>query len=136
MKKKRMRASRIVLQIVSISFSMLMLLLAAVGVYEVGKNSYQFGYRVFTEEAVDDAPGTDVLVRVKKDMSDYELAQIMERKHLVKSANLFFVQLKLSSKIKKVEAGTYTLNTSMDVEKMMDIFAKVDEKEKTSKAEK
>lgn len=48
-----MSANKIVLKIVSISFSILILSLLAVGLYQGGKAAYGFGYRVFTEPAVD-----------------------------------------------------------------------------------
>ena len=135
MKKKRIRASRIVLQIVSISFSILLVLLAAVGIERIGKDAYRFGYRIFTEEAVEDAPGTDVLLRVTDQMSAYDLAQKMKQKNLVKDANLFFVQLELSAHAKEIKPGTYTLNTSMKAEELLDVLAQEDEKKKKEKAE-
>ena len=48
-----MSARKVVMKIVSISFSILVLILLAAALYQGGKASYGFGYRVFTEPAVD-----------------------------------------------------------------------------------
>ncbi len=119
-----MSANKIVLKIVSISFSILILSLLAVGLYQGGKAAYGFGYRVFTEPAVDlPEEGEDKVIQVTAQMSDKELGDLLEKKGLIRDANLFVVQLKLSSYAKKIKEGNYTLSTSMTAYEMMQIMS-------------
>ena len=55
-----MKWNKVVFKFVSISFSILVALLVVVGLIELGSYCYDFGYRVFTESPVDEAPGRDV----------------------------------------------------------------------------
>lgn len=52
-----MKWNKVVFKFVSISFSILVALLVVVGLIELGSYCYDFGYRVFTESPVDEAPG-------------------------------------------------------------------------------
>jgi UPF0755 protein len=90
---------------------------------------YEFGYRVFTETAIDEAPGKDVMVLVKEDMSQKEIAEMLEEKGLVRDSRLFLLQLKLSAYSGKLVPGVYTLNTSMEPKEMMVVMATVPEVE-------
>jgi UPF0755 protein len=54
---------------------------------------------------------------VSNDLSDMELAKLLAQKGLVKDANVFFVQLKLSDD--KVVSGVYELNTAMSASEMI-----------------
>jgi UPF0755 protein len=84
---------------------------------------YEFGYRVFTEPAMEEAPGRDVMVLVKEDMSQREIADMLEEKGLIRDSSLFYLQLKLSAYSGKLLPGVYTLNTSMEPKEMMVVMA-------------
>ena len=86
---------------------------------KLGTIAFDFGYRVFTEPAVAEAPGDDVLVQVKEGMEAGELAEVLEEKGLVRDSNLFLLQYRLSAYWKRIEPGVYTLNTSMTAKEMM-----------------
>ena len=108
---------------VSISFSILVALLVVVGLIELGSYCYDFGYRVFTESPVDEAPGRDVTVSVTADMSEHDIGKMLKEEGLVEDANLFYAQLKLSAYSGKLKPGVYTLNTSMTAREMFVIMA-------------
>ena len=59
-----MRSSKIVLKIVGTMLSLLITVLVVVGLFRAGEWAYGFGYRVFTESAVESAPGTDKSVTI------------------------------------------------------------------------
>lgn len=118
-----MSTSKIVLKIVSISFSILMILLILLALSNLGNYFYDFGYRVFTEEPVSGEPGRDVEVRITDSMSDMEIGKLLEEKGLTRDGTLFFIQLKLSAYNNKLKNGVYTLNTSMDAREMMQIMS-------------
>lgn len=124
-----MNLNKIVLKFVSISFSILVILLVIVGLVKLGLTCYDFGFRVFTEAPVDSEPGKDVEVEVTADMSDHEIGRLLAKKGLVRDANLFFAQLKLSAYSGKLNPGSYTLNTSMTAKDMMVVMATIPEEE-------
>ena len=112
-----MKLNKLVLKFVSISFSILVMLLVVIGLIKLGSFCYDFGYRVFTEGPVEEEPGTDVSVDVTDDLSEYQIGKLLKKEGLIRDANLFYVQLR------KLKAGTYTLNTSMTAKDMMAVMA-------------
>lgn len=118
-----MKLNKVVFKFVSISFSILVALLVIVGLVELGSYCYDFGYRVFTETAVDEAPGRDVVVSVTGDMSEHDIGKMLEEEGLVRDGNLFFAQLKLSAYSGDLKPGVYTLNTSMTGKDMILVMA-------------
>lgn len=123
--------SKLVLKVVSITFSILITILVILGVVNAAEWSYGFGYRVFTEEAVDRAPGIDKSVTISGEMSAKQIGELLEEKGLIRDANLFVAQLKLSAYSDKMKAGTYTLNTSMTAKDMMQIMSAEEDTEET-----
>lgn len=117
-----MRSSKVVLRILSSVLSILFVLLILFGVIRAGKIAYDFGYRIFTEPAMEEAPGKDVTVHVEEDMSDMELGRLLEQKKLVDDGILFAIQLRLSAYSDKIKPGTYTLNTSLTAREMMQLM--------------
>ena len=114
-----MNKNKLVLRFVSISFSVLVILLVLIGFVKVGTYCYDFGYRIFTEEAIDEEQGRDVVIQITDDMSGMDIAKELENKGLIQDARLFDVQLKVSAYSKKINPGVYTLNTSMQARDMM-----------------
>ncbi|MCI9124477.1 MAG: aminodeoxychorismate lyase [Eubacterium sp.] len=124
-----MSASKIVLRIVSISFTVLVFILVVYGLYQVGLYSYDYGYRIFAEPAVTESGGTDKLVNIKESMDSLEIGTLLEEKGLVRDRFLFVLQLKLSAYSKTLKPGYYTLNTSMTAREMMQVMSGEDTEE-------
>ena len=105
-----MKLNKLVLKFVSISFSILVMLLVVIGLIKLGSFCYDFGYRVFTEG-------------VTGDLSEYQIGKLLKKEGLIRDANLFYVQLRMSAYHGKLKTGTYTLNTSMTAKDMMVVMA-------------
>lgn len=118
-----MNLNKLVFKFVSISFSILVALLVILGLVKLGTFCYDFGYRVFTEAPVDEAPGKDVVIQITSDMSEREIGKELEEKGLIEDANLFYAQLKLSAYSGELQPGIYTLNTSLTAKEMMALIA-------------
>lgn len=118
-----MKLNKLVLKFVSISFSILVMLLVVIGLIKLGSFCYDFGYRVFTEGPVEEEPGTDVTVDITGDLSEYQIGKLLKKEGLIRDANLFYVQLRMSAYHGKLKTGTYTLNTSMTSKDMMAVMA-------------
>ena len=118
-----MSVSKIVMRLVSISFTVLVFLVIIYGMYQLGLRSYDYGYRIFTEPAVTKGEGRERLVQVRPSMSDADIGSLLEEKGLIRDKWLFVIQLKLSDYSKKLVLGRYLLNSSMTSQEMMKIMS-------------
>ena len=129
-----MDLNKFLFRFISVAFKIMIALFVIAATVKLGGIGYDFGYRVFTESAIDKEPGKDVLVQVREDTSARELGKTLEEKGLVRDGNLFFLQLKLSAYSKRILPGVYTLNTSMTVKDMMVVMS-TEERESTESTE-
>lgn len=129
-----MDLNKFLFRFISVAFKIMIVLFVIAATVKLGGIGYDFGYRVFTESAIDKEPGKDVLVQVREDTSARELGKTLEEKGLVRDGNLFFLQLKLSAYSKRILPGVYTLNTSMTAKDMMVVMS-TEESESTESTE-
>ena len=129
-----MDLNKFLFRFISVAFKIMIALFVIAATVKLGGIGYDFGYRVFTESAIDKEPGQDVLVQVREDTSARELGKTLEEKGLVRDGNLFFLQLKLSAYSKRILPGVYTLNTSMTAKDMMVVMS-TEESESTESTE-
>ena len=99
------------------------LAIAILVVVRAGKEAYDFGFRIFTEEAVSPAPGRDVAVTIVQGDSTMDVGKMLEEKGLIRDYKLFYVQKKCSVYDDDIKPGFYTLNTSMTADDMFAIIA-------------
>ncbi len=92
-------------------------------VYDTAIKAYDFGYRVFAEEAMTTGEGRIISVYVEPDDSVMDIGKMLEEKGLIRDANLFFVQELLSENHGKINPGIYDLSTSMKSDEMLAIMA-------------
>ena len=118
-----MDLNKFLFRFISVAFKIMIALFVIAATVKLGGIGYDFGYRVFTESAIDKEPGKDVLVQVREDTSARELGKTLEEKGLVRDGNLFFLQLKLSAYSERILPGVYTLNTSMTAKDMMVVMS-------------
>ena len=118
-----MSLNKIIFKFVRFSLSVLLTLLIVACLVKVGSLCYGFGYRVFTEKPVEEAPGTEKTVEITPDMSERGIGTLLRKEGLVRDEDLFYVQLKLSAYAGKLKPGRYDLNTSMTAKEMMAIMA-------------
>ena len=100
-----------------------LLILVVVGIFKVGEYAYTYCYSVVSDTAAEEEPGRDVSVSVTSDMSAGKVAKLLERKGLVKSADVFKIQVKVTGYEDKIQPGKYVLNTSMRPREMLKILA-------------
>ncbi len=112
---------------IKVAFCVMIVLLIIYTTTRISMIGYDFGYRVFTESAIDEKPGQDVVIQINEGMTGKDVGVELEKKGLVRDANLFYIQLKLSAYSGKIRTGTYTLNTSMTPKEMMVVMSSVRE---------
>ncbi len=118
-----MNTKQMILAVLGMIFKVAVAVLVIVVVYKGAITAYDYGYRVFQEPPVAEKPGMDVNVEITMGKSVLQIGEILEAKGLIRDAKLFYVQNLLSHYKDKLRAGTYTLNTSMTMEEMMEVMS-------------
>lgn len=118
-----MNTKKVIQAILSTIVRVAVIAAVLVFIYKGAVKAYDFGYRIFEDKPVAEAPGRDVTVSVALGDSVKEIGELLESKGLVKDATIFFFQNLLSSHRNKLAPGTYTLNTSMSAGEMMEIMS-------------
>ncbi len=95
-------------------------------VINIGKKAYDFGFRIFTEGPVAEAPGRDIVMSVEKGEGLKAIAEKLEEKGITSDWALFFIQAKLSEYKVSIDPGTYTLNNSMTTDEIMAVLTKAE----------
>lgn len=98
-------------------------------VYRFSVTAYDFGFRLFGEEPMTQGEGINISITVNDGDSVKDVAAKLEERGLIRDADLFWVQEKLSTYKDMLSPGTYELNTSMTAEEMLEVMAA--EKEET-----
>ncbi|MCR5603765.1 MAG: endolytic transglycosylase MltG [Lachnospiraceae bacterium] len=112
-----------------------LLVVCAVVVINVGKKAYDFGFRIFTEGPVAEAPGRDIIMSVDKGEGLTDVSKKLEEKGITSDWMLFFIQAKLSEYKGKIEPGTYTLNNSLTTDELMAILTKAETEKKDGESD-
>jgi UPF0755 protein len=84
----------------------------------VSKEVYNFCYQIFGQVTMDQEPGRDVEIQVKKGESSMNVASKLETNKIIVNKYSFYVKTKLMKHT--IMPGTYNLNTSMTYD---EIFA-------------
>ncbi len=107
--------------IISISLQMIVCALIIIALYDTGVKGFEFGQSIFSQTAVaSEANGKDMIVIVEEDASEADVAKLLENKGLIEDYKVFWIQAKLYNAT--LYPGTYTLNTSMTSEEMLQIL--------------
>ena len=117
-----MRGGQIVGAVVETVIKVVVAAIVVMFIYRYSIMAYDYGYRIFGEEPVDAEPGRDISIQVADGDEAEDIGRMLEEKGLIRDANLFFIQEKLSGLEDGIAAGTYELNTAMTVGEMLDIM--------------
>lgn len=95
-----------------------------VGVFRLAVYAYDFGYQVFADVPVSEGEGWSMSVVISEGQGSMDIAKMLEQKGLIKDANVFYVQEKLSNyeDSYEIKPGTYELSSAMTAEQMLDIL--------------
>lgn len=119
------------MQVGSICLKVAIFVVIVLGIVYLGQNAYHYTHVVFSDAALEKAPGKNVQVKISEDISGQRLAEVLEDNGLIEDATVFFLQMKLEDFDGYVKAGTYELNTSMAPSEMIKILSGQDEEDET-----
>ena len=114
-----MDINKVIFRGVKVAFVIMLILLIVYGIMKVSFTAYDFGYRVFTESAIDKKPGIYVEITIDESMGASDIGELLLDKGLIRDANLFWLQYKLSAYSGEIVPGTYTLSTAMGPKEMI-----------------
>lgn len=95
--------------------------------YRCTSYCYDFGFRIFADEAKDPAPGITKTVAIVEGKSVKEIGDVLKEKGLIDNSLLFMFQVKFSEFDEKLQPGVYELSTAMSPFDMMAVMAAEDE---------
>lgn len=126
---KRLSKSGIFFKAITGLLIMGIIVVIAVAVILFTRSAYTIGYAVFNPTPFDKNE-TKVEVTIPKGAGNRAVADILLKKGLVHNKMVTYLQLKLSKYNKKIEPGTYTLNTSMTPDELFSSMSKTTETDK------
>lgn len=122
-KNAAVEANKISMKIIRISMKVILAAVLIMVLYKGTTTAYSYGYAIFNDVPMEEAPGTDISVTIDKDTSAREIGNILESQGLVNNGFIFFIQTKMMEKGSEIKPGRYELNTSMTAEEMISIMA-------------
>lgn len=118
-----MNGKQLVISTVTAIVKVVVLIIVIMAVYSWATKAYDFGYRVFTQEAVAEKPGISYSVTLTESTTPKQVAKALEEYGLIKDSKLFYVQYLLSDYRNKFVPGTYQLTTAMTADEMMQVMS-------------
>ena len=119
-----MDVNKVVVSVVTTVLKILVVIMILFLVFQGGRRAYQFGRAIYLDEAIttpENARG--ITVTVSEGDLAMDIGNMLERKGLIKSAKVFYVQALLCEDGNHLKAGSYQLNTAMNAEEIMHIMA-------------
>ena len=129
-----MEVNKVIFKFLEVAFAIMITLLIIYGTVCAGRTAFDFGYRVFAESPMEEAPGTDVIVTIESGMDAKKIGELLKENELIRDENLFYFQLNLSAYADKIIPGTYTLNTSLTAKEMIILMSTEPETESTGES--
>jgi Predicted periplasmic solute-binding protein len=98
------------------------IVLFVLSLFYVGASAaFVFGKSIFTDESVSSGMGTSHIITIYEDDSINSVANKLYRAGVIVDTNKFFIQAKFYGY--KIHAGTYELNTEMNIKEMLIIMS-------------
>jgi UPF0755 protein len=85
--------------------------------------SYDFGYRIFSDEPMEAGIGRTISVAIVDGKSVKEVGELLENKGLIRNSTLFVFQEKFSEYEGLMKPGVYELSTSMTPQEIIEYMA-------------
>ena len=111
------------LRVAQICIKVVIFVAVVLGIFFLGQTTYRYTRAVFSDAAMEEAPGKTVSVKIPEDVSGKRLADVLEQNGLIEDSAVFVIQMKMADFGETVKAGTYELNTSMSPTEMFKILS-------------
>jgi len=122
-----MKVKNFIITMLSLVVKIVIVIVAVTYIAKGAVKTYNYGYSVFEDKPFESAPGRDIQVTIPEGSGPKEIGKILHDKGVIGDPTLFWIQNLLSSYKDELKAGTYTLNSSMSAEEIMQELAGVEE---------
>jgi UPF0755 protein len=130
---------KILKSVLQLFLNILFYVLVVLAIMKLSTAAFEFSYQVFGNVVVEEAPGTDVEIKIQEGESTSSIARKLAVQKLVVNQYSFYLRTKLTTgSDKPILPGSYTLNTSMNYDDILAIITDMDAgklKEDTEAAE-
>ena len=118
-----MKISHIIGGVLDTVIKIVMVVVIVTYAYKYALQAYDFGYRVFAEEAVSEPGAAKVIsIYIPENATAMEIGKALEENGLIKDARLFLVQELLSGHHNELREGKYELSSDMTPEEMIKVL--------------
>lgn len=111
---------KMAMTVISIAVKIILIVAVVCLLFWGGKKGFEFGTSIFAQTTVEEAPGTDVSVVIKKDTSTMDIGKQLEKEGVIDDYRVFWILALLYEY--ELGEGTYSLNTSMTVEDILKVM--------------
>lgn len=95
-------------------------ILVVILVIYASKAAYNFTYQLYGPVAVDEEPGRDILIQIKKGESKMDISGKLELYRAIVNKYSFYLKTELQNS--NIMPGTYRINSSMTYDEILDII--------------
>lgn len=100
-------------RVVFICLKAALFVLIFLGLIYVGQRAFRYSHAIFSDKAIERAPGRDLQLELDEDISAKKLAGFLEKKGVIQNAEEFRIQIRHYGYRGDIKAGSYVINTSM-----------------------
>ena len=118
-----MNTRKALVRVAAICLRVIVLVAVILGLVYLGQTTYRLTHAIFREEALEEAPGRDVRIKLYEDVSVKKFAEVLEQNELIEDGLVFVIQMKMAEFDGPIKAGSYELNTSMKPSEMLKVLA-------------
>lgn len=118
-----MKDSKLLLKILYAVIRISAVVIVVLLLYKLLFWSYDFGYRIFSDEPMEAGIGRTISVAIVDGKSVKEVGELLENKGLIRNSTLFVFQEKFSEYEGLMKPGVYELSTSMTPQEIIEFMA-------------
>lgn len=106
--------------IIRLLMNIMFYVLVAFLIVNVSKQAFQFTYELYGPVAVENEPGRDILIQIKKGESTMDIASKLEVNRAIVNKYSFYIKTKVEDVT--IMPGTYEINSSMTYNDILEII--------------
>lgn len=118
-----MKTGQIIGSVLDTVIKIVIIVVVVMFAYKYAVEAYDFGYRVFAEEAVSTESNAKIIsISINEDATAMDIGEVLQEKGLIEDARLFYVQELLSGHHDELIPGIYELSSNMTSKEMIEII--------------
>lgn len=106
--------------IIRLLMNIMFYVLVAFLIVNVSKQAFQFTYQLYGPVAVENKPGRDILIQIKKGESTMDVASKLEVNRAIVNKYSFYIKSKIDDVA--IMPGTYEINSSMTYNDILEVI--------------